>query len=107
MKKPTAVTALAITAALLSSCSGKDATWCTLEWPNTDKQALAGECLFEDKNGAGEDTSISFYNQDYRFIFPNSNKDKNYKRQDTPYTTTFDHNGYVLTIYKAGRPENS
>ena len=26
------------------------AAWCTLEWPNTDKQALAGECLFEDNS---------------------------------------------------------
>ena len=107
MKKPTAVTALAITAALLSSCSGTDAAWCTLEWPNTDKQALDGDCLFEDKTGADEDTSICFYRLDFFFILPNSNNDKNYKRQDTSNTTTFDHNGYVLTIYKAGRPENS
>ena len=107
MKKPTAITALAITAALLSSCSSKDTAWCTLEWPDTNKEELAGKCLFEDKSGADEDTSISFYSQDYSFIFPNSNKDKNYKRQDTSETATFEHNGYVLTVYKAGRPENS
>ena len=106
MKKPTAITALAITVALLSSCSSKDTAWCTLEWPDTDKKKLAGKCLFEDKSEADEDTSISFYSQDYSFIVPNSNKDKHYKRQETSETATLEHNDYVLTLYNASRSEN-
>ena len=50
---------------------------------------------------------ISFYSQDYSFIVPNSNKDKHYKRQETSETATLEHNGYVLTLYNASRPENS
>ncbi|QNI58637.1 hypothetical protein SynBIOSU31_01768 [Synechococcus sp. BIOS-U3-1] len=105
MKKLFAITVIGLVASAASSCSSQQTAWCSLEWPETEKSILSGDCSFEDKTGKNNDATIDFYSKDYSFVFPNSNNGKNYERENTKASVRFSHNDYILTIYPDGKPK--
>jgi len=104
MTKISWVAILGIMTSSISACSPKQASWCSLEWPDTQKSSLSGDCRFNDQKNGANNARIDFYSQNYSFVFPSANNGKNYERKDSDQSVRFKHNGYVLTVLPEGKP---